>query len=106
MKAALVWLLIGALVLLTLPIVVPLWGVQAFAGSRRAVKAATAYDQLWNALLGGHEDETISSRAAKARAAGRRWGCVLCRIVDAIDRDHCDRFVELDRGKPWPIRFP
>ena len=40
-------------------------------------RVAVAIDQLLNALFGGDEDETISSRAEKARRKGRRWGCVL-----------------------------
>lgn len=58
-----------------------------------------AEDQLWNARLGGDEDETISGRAAKARNAGRRWGCVLCRLLDWIDPDHCNNSIEADEGR-------
>jgi hypothetical protein len=57
-----------------------------------------ALDQLLNALLGGCADETLSSRAAKARQSGMLWGCVLCRILDAIDRDHCAKSIEHDEG--------
>lgn len=57
-----------------------------------------AVDQLANALLGGDPDETISSRAAKAAARGRRWGCVLCRCLDRIDPGHCARNTETDEG--------
>lgn len=57
----------------------------------RAWRLALAKDQLANAALNGSEDETISSRAARARDAGRRWGCVLCRWLDALDPGHCDK---------------
>lgn len=50
-----------------------------------------AFDQLLNAILGGNPDETLSHRAKRARDAGRRWGCVLCRVLDLFDRDHCDK---------------
>ncbi len=33
---------------------------------------------------------TVSATAAEARDAGRRWGCVLCRWLDAVDPGHCD----------------
>ncbi len=50
---------------------------------------------LWSILVNvaanGHEDETISSRAARARDGRRRWGCLLCRLLDALDSGHCDR---------------
>lgn len=55
-----------------------------------------AFDQLVNALFAGNPDETISSRAAKARAEGRAWGCVLCRVLDWIDPDHCADSLEAD----------
>lgn len=47
-------------------------------------------DCLANAVAGGDGMETISSRAAKARAAGEPWGCRLCAILAWITRtDHC-----------------
>lgn len=50
---------------------------------------AVAVDQVFNALLGGYADETLSYRAAKARNKGQRWGCVLCKVLDAFHTDHC-----------------
>lgn len=70
----------------------------ALAGSNRAWRVAVSNDQTANAATGGSEDETISSRAAKAARAGRRWGCVLCRLLDAIDPGHCERNIEPDEG--------
>jgi hypothetical protein len=64
----------------------------------RAWKLSVAFDQLGNAAANGDPDETISSRAAKARIAGRAWGCVLCKLLDALDRDHCVSSIEPDRG--------
>lgn len=75
--------------------------ISALAGSERAWPVAVANDQTLNAALVGRpgaEDETISSRAAKARRAGRRWGCILCRWLDHIDPGHCERNIETDEG--------
>jgi hypothetical protein len=47
-------------------------------------------DQAGNALAGGSPNETISERAAKARNAGKEWGCVLCRFLNWINPGHCD----------------
>ncbi|GAB3359101.1 MULTISPECIES: hypothetical protein [Giesbergeria] len=66
-----------------------LWSV-AFS-TRRAWKLALSKDQNANAAFNGSEDETISSRAARARDSNRRWGCILCRLLDAIDHNHCNR---------------
>lgn len=59
-----------------------------------------AIDQFTNALLGGYPDETISSRAAKAARKAQTWGCVLCKLLDLLDRGHCERYIELDEGDP------
>ena len=57
-----------------------------------------ALDQVGNALVMGDPDETISSRAAKARANGRPWGCVLCKVLDWVQPGHCDKALEPDEG--------
>ena len=56
---------------------------------RYVLRVLIALDQLVNALLGGDEDETVSSRAARARAAGAWWGLTLCRFLDWLEPDHC-----------------
>lgn len=58
-----------------------------------------ALDDLLNAILGGHPKETISSRAAKDRNRGRIIGCYLCKILDWIDKDHCDKALDIENGK-------
>ena len=68
--------------------------------SRKAMRILVALDQLANAVLNGYPDETISSRAAKAARRGHKWGCVLCKILGWIDKDHCEKVIELDEGKP------
>lgn len=74
---ALIWMLLAALV-----------------GSNRAWSLAIAHDQLANTAFGGDEDETISSRAGKAARAGKRWGCVLCKLLDKFDPEHCEKSIE------------
>ncbi len=61
-------------------------------------RIAVSLDQLVNTIFNGSEDETISSRAAKAQIRGKKWGCVLCKILDKIDKDHCAKNIELDEG--------
>lgn len=57
-----------------------------------------ALDQLLNALLSGDPDETLSSRAGRARDRGERWGCILCGLLDRLDRRHCAKSNEGDEG--------
>lgn len=73
------------------------WAIAA--NPARAWRLAVAHDQLANAAANGHEDETISSRAGKARRAGRRWGCLLCWLLDRVDPQHCDKSIEEDEGR-------
>jgi hypothetical protein len=66
-----------------------------------------AADQLLNVILGGHEDETISSRIAKDRRRGRKFACILCRVLDWLDPNHCEKALEKDEGKrPGPYDAP
>lgn len=67
---------------------------------RYAWNLLIALDQFANTVMGGYPDETISSRAAKAARGGRRWGCLLCRMLDRIDRGHCEKNIEPDEGDP------
>ena len=69
-------------------------------GSGRAWRLAVSFDQLANTAFGGNEDETISSRAAKAAREHRAWGCVLCKALDWFEKDHCELNIEPDRGDP------
>lgn len=55
-------------------------------------------DQLANTVMGGSPDETISSRAGKAMREGRRWGCILCQLLNWIEPDHCAKSIEPDEG--------
>lgn len=58
---------------------------------RRAWLIALAFDDLGNVAGNGSMGQTISSRAAHARAEGKRWGCLVCEDLDKIDPGHCDR---------------
>jgi len=61
---------------------------------RYLVSVGVALSVLVNALTGGHPLETLSFRSAKARADGRRWGCLLCRLLDSVDRNHCQNTLD------------
>lgn len=55
----------------------------------KALNIADMIDQAANVSANGRLDETISARAAKAQIAGRKWGCILCKVLNAIQTDHC-----------------
>ncbi len=55
-----------------------------------------ALDQALNTLFGGREDETMSSRFGRGKAAGD-WGSkVACDVLDVLEKDHCGKSVEFD----------
>ena len=60
-------------------------------GSPRAHRIAMAYDRVGNAATGGNEMETISHRAARGAGEGNKGWCLLCRLLDRIDSDHCKK---------------
>ena len=85
----------GALILL-LPVLM-LAVVMAFVrylwcialNKNKAVRIAIGFDQLANVATNGHEDETISSRAWRGTQEKRPVWCILCRLLDWIEKDHC-----------------
>lgn len=78
----------------------------ALVNSPRAWTLAIAHDQLGNATTGGSPDEMLSSRAWRAAQAGRRWGRVLARVLDAIEPGHCRDAYETElRRQQLPAEF-
>ena len=62
-------------------------------------------DEAFNALIFlGDPEETISSRAAKAKNAGKAWGCVLCKFLDLFQKGHCDQSLEPTTGADAVIK--
>ena len=48
-------------------------------------------DEFLNTLTLGSPEETISSRSAKARNAGKKWGCIMCKFLNLFQKNHCDK---------------
>lgn len=83
---------------------------------KRAVKLLLAYfinisvslDQVINALLFGDPDETISSRAGKARRLGSFKWTLIAEVIDwlcfVFEREHCRKSMERDRDKRRYLR--
>lgn len=61
----------------------------AFTNQQKALAIAAAIDRAANVAGNGDNRETVSSRANRARAEGRAWGCILCRVLDTIQANHC-----------------
>lgn len=82
-------ILIGCL--LAAPVIFVWMFFTAFSGGQRFVHIALGLDNAASACFGGDGFVTISHRAKLARRTGKRWGCVLCRILDSLQKDHCER---------------
>jgi hypothetical protein len=60
------------------------------ANPDKAFAIARAIDITTNTGFNGKPDTTISARTARARNAGKTWGCVLCKFYALFQADHCD----------------
>ena len=65
------------------------WSIAFNTG--KAWNIALMVDQTANVGANGKVDTTISARAARARNAGKPWGCWLCHTLHAATgTNHCD----------------
>lgn len=64
-------------------------------------RIAISLDQFCNVLLGGNEDETMSSRMGKKLAKHEKCPVCnfLCKLLNYIQPDHCIKAIEKDRGE-------
>ena len=66
-----------------------------------------AVDELFNVIwFNGRPDQTISLHAALDQRKGKRWACILCRILDVmVEHNHCaNQFIEGPTGTAAAIR--
>lgn len=91
MRARIGLLLLYPLILLALAYIALRYVSAAVAAPGKAANIALLIDQAANLGLNGQMYSTISARAGRARAHGRAWGCVLCRVLDWIAPQHCER---------------
>jgi hypothetical protein len=68
----------------------------ALVGNKdRARRVALGVDQSFNALLGGSEDETMSSRIGRGARDGEGLALTLAPVVDALfGKNHCAESIE------------
>jgi hypothetical protein len=60
-----------------------------------------ALDDLMNAFLGGDPQETMSSRMGKHLVKHEKCPVCrfLCKLLNRIQKDHCVKAIEMDRGE-------
>lgn len=65
-------------------------------------RAGFMLDEFLCALFGGPENTPISLVAARAKARGARWGCVMCRFLAwTVERHHCAKQLEGVATQRW-----
>lgn len=73
--------------------------------SRRLWNVLIAATQSFNAINGGHPDQTFSGRTAMEAEAGSRWAIIREAALDLLfaviagQRHHCAASIERDRAK-------
>lgn len=65
-----------------------------FTNPDKAWNIAKMIDETGNVDANGQVNMTISKRAALARNKNRRWGCVLCWVLDHIQPNHCNKSLQ------------
>lgn len=58
--------------------------------TKKAWNIALMIDETCNVDANGKVNESISKRAALAQQRGTKWGCVLCKLLDSIQTNHCE----------------
>ena len=57
----------------------------------KAWEIAVATDRQYNSSINGDSRETISSRAYRAMLNGNKVACILCKLLDVLDKGHCEK---------------
>lgn len=89
MKTKLELIAVAFFVLLCLPLayIRLIWVI--FTNTERAWNILEAFDRVGNTALNGNPKETISSRAYRGVLENKEVWCVLCKILDDIQANHC-----------------
>lgn len=93
MKARLVLFALYPLLLLGLILTAARYLTCVIGNAGKAWNIALMIDRTCNVDANGRVGMTISDRAALARNSGKRWGCILCRLLDAINKNHCTKSI-------------
>lgn len=65
--------------------------VAILLGSDRAPKIMLSADRMANTIFGGSDRETISSRSYRGQREGVKVWCILCKLLDVVEKSHCKK---------------
>lgn len=89
MKTKLALITISLLVILCIPLALIRLGWAIISSNERAWNILLGFDHAGNAAINGDPKESISSRSYRGFIEGKPSWCILCKILDAIEKDHC-----------------
>ncbi len=89
MKQKIELIAIAFFIALCIPLAFIRLGWAIITNTDRAWDVLVAFDRVGNAALNGNPKETISSRAYRGTLEGNKGWCILCKILDDIQKDHC-----------------
>jgi hypothetical protein len=81
--------------------VVAHWPTLAPYVKRWLLNVIYAIDILANTVIGGDPTMTISERAARSQ---KKWGCVLCKMLDWLDPNHCEDALKKREPGSWALQ--
>lgn len=89
-------ILIGIMlfVILAFPLAILRWVGAITTNPEKGWNISKAFDRVGNVLLNGDWREMISTRAGRSMKEGRTWACVLCRLLNKLDPNHCEESKE------------
>jgi len=110
------WLVIGVLFAASLTtsyllfIAFPIGAPMAMAGNEYFFNVWIAFDRLWNAILGGDDLETVSSRLGKSTLHGHPavFGHIwidktIAWMLHQVDKHHCRDAINWNVGRPRQV---
>lgn len=76
-------------VVLVFPLAIVRWIGAIVTNPEKGWNISKAFDRVGNVLTNGDWREMISTRAHRAWQEGKLWGCILCKILNEVDPNHC-----------------
>jgi hypothetical protein len=77
--------------------------MRPYSAKRHLYNVGLGLSQLFNALLAGDPDDSLSGRCGKGREAGSPGWTAAAWLLDLVwspfERDHCANSIERDEGK-------
>ncbi len=75
------------------------------AQERYVKRVLIGFDQFVNTVAGGHPDETISARSARAATERKTWGIAMSSFLNLFQKDHGAKAVAGDLQRADTVEY-